>query len=646
MRRNLATIFITAAILFAPCPSFHGADWEEIPKSDLALPFNPHAPSEPAMILLDERIMSRGITECHRIVKIFNKKGFDDADVSIPYGPDHSVSCVEGRTIHKDGKVFELRKDQVFDQRHAVMDSMERGAWRAGQVVFAMPAVEEGCVIEYTYRLNGPWDRELLTFRNELFTRLIRVRATPFSEKVRYKVKFYPDGFDIPSEKDDTGTYLWEVRDVPAYEPEPYGPSFRLLREHLTITVQGYHSEQTVGEKKYVYHRHYRKDWDQLGNLIYDNLRYYVFTDKAFQKEAGKVLKSLKTKTRKEYVERIFDFVQREIENNGDFRTAGGSDLGRILERREGDPEDLGLLLVGLLNKVGLKVYPAYVRRKDYQEADEDLVSEFQFSHVVAAVEGKDGYTWLDPSAGACPVDRLPWYDQGTKAFLMTDDGHRFVRIPEQEPVTSREELRTRITIGEEGNISATSKLSYTGCEAVKERCRMRNLTKEGRKDRLESIARRIDENADVGETGIGNEEAFGKPLELDCSYKCLEAAQRAGEMIIVSPSSFAMTPPNPFTAERRRHPIHIRYPIEYARILEIEIPAGYRASEIPAETSLDLDPCAFELKVEEGEGSVRLEETIKLDKGIFPPSEYRKFKKFFAFAAKINEKPVIFEKK
>ena len=110
MKKNLVDIFIMGVIFFAFACPLRGTVWTEIPKPDLELPFNPHAPSEPAMILLDERVLSKGIAECHMTVKIFNKKGFDYADVSVPYGLDNTVSCVEGRTIHKDGEVFELQK--------------------------------------------------------------------------------------------------------------------------------------------------------------------------------------------------------------------------------------------------------------------------------------------------------------------------------------------------------------------------------------------------------------------------------------------------------------------------------------------------------------------------------------------------------
>ena len=95
------------------------------------------------------------IPEHYRRIKIFKKAGFEWADVSIPYCTYENTEEVDGlraRITLPNGLHYALDKENFLRAR---VD--ER--WPAAE--FAFPKVEEGAVLEYSYRLVSDYMIEL-----------------------------------------------------------------------------------------------------------------------------------------------------------------------------------------------------------------------------------------------------------------------------------------------------------------------------------------------------------------------------------------------------------------------------------------------------------------------------------------------------
>src|SRR5208337_150183 len=83
-------------------------------------------------------------------IKVLSEKGKELATVSIPYLPGaDKVTKIEGRTIHPDGTIIPLtvKSDDL-------MDFKTKGV-QVNSVVFTLPNVEVGSILEYRYCYSG-----------------------------------------------------------------------------------------------------------------------------------------------------------------------------------------------------------------------------------------------------------------------------------------------------------------------------------------------------------------------------------------------------------------------------------------------------------------------------------------------------------
>ena len=154
--------------------------WGKIPKADLEMSTYALDSSANAIVLGDIGKLSvyRGDSDYeyslfrHTRLKILNKKGFEWADITVPVfikNGIEEVKTVQAQIISPSGKKYTLTKKEFF--REKVNDS-----WSL--IKFTFPNLEEGCVIEYQYRLTSKNIVQLNTwyFHNELPTRLSELK--------------------------------------------------------------------------------------------------------------------------------------------------------------------------------------------------------------------------------------------------------------------------------------------------------------------------------------------------------------------------------------------------------------------------------------------------------------------------------------
>ena len=91
-------------------------------------------------------------TEHHTRIKIFNKKGFDQANVKIRYGNDNNVSIknLSAQTYNMDEAgnivITKVDKSSIYDKQINK---------RYSERIFFFPDVKEGSILEYSYTLDG-----------------------------------------------------------------------------------------------------------------------------------------------------------------------------------------------------------------------------------------------------------------------------------------------------------------------------------------------------------------------------------------------------------------------------------------------------------------------------------------------------------
>src|SRR5262249_1948908 len=153
--RLLATI----CCCFLVVPAIRAAIWRPVTPEELSLKKSKTDPAADAEAFFREvRVLNEqgGDRYPHNVIseyirlKIFTDKGKDQyGTVQIPYSGKSTIYAVAGRTIRPDGSIVELSKDAIFDKV-----IVKKSGRKTKVISFAMPAVEPGAIIEYSWSQN------------------------------------------------------------------------------------------------------------------------------------------------------------------------------------------------------------------------------------------------------------------------------------------------------------------------------------------------------------------------------------------------------------------------------------------------------------------------------------------------------------
>ena len=175
------------------------------------------------------------ITEFHERIKIYNQEGFDYATKSIILhksgSDDEEFSSLKAFTYClENGKIVDTKIDKksIF--------KTEKNKYR-NEVKFTMPNINEGCVIEYKYRVQSPFYSNVddFVFQNDIPTKKLIAKfeapeyfkfkvsmrgslsITPKKEHRRGSLRIGSSDIDFSTEYHE-----YNLSDVPALREEPY----------------------------------------------------------------------------------------------------------------------------------------------------------------------------------------------------------------------------------------------------------------------------------------------------------------------------------------------------------------------------------------------------------------------------------------
>ena len=123
--------------------------------------------------------------------------------------------------------------------------------------------------------------------------------------------------------------------------------------------------------------------------------------------------------------------------------------------------------------------------------------------------------------------------------------------------------------------------------------------------------------------------------------------AENLGDEIMISPMLFEGLSDNPFKLEVRNYPIDFTYGIDKSTIININIPEGFKVSEMPRPLNLKTEDNAFNVTYKVSiEGSMlTIVYTYKVNKQIFVENEYYAIKEIHNTIIKKHAEPIILTK-
>jgi hypothetical protein len=640
----------------------HADDWKPISPEELALKDNPDEPGAPAMILYRELEHNgeQGYRTEYVRIKIFTEAGRKYADVRSqssvnPWESDpestsnFALDEVKGRTIHPDGSIVPftgsvMEKDETIEENvDWFFNPWETVTTTRRIKVFTLPDVTPGSIIEFKSRVR--WNASTTWYsglgwdvQQGLFQRQAHFKFIP--SKIAAKAGAVPVWGYIPYGLRPDQTPVWQghalvmdVTNIPAFVPESFMPP----RDAVRARVQFFDSPREYSTPD--------EFWKRKNHKWTGEVEDFIKKSDVVQAESQKLFTASDTNDVK--LRKIYDRVQKlrclsyehrknqkAVENE---HLAANSNASDVLTHGYGTHNELNRSFTAMARAAGFDAVMVIVVGRDRTIFRSNIASDdgLKTELVLVRTGGKELY--LDPGTPFCPYGVLPWKDTGTGGLREDLNAPAFITTPVSNMADAGISRKAQLSIADDGTLTGTLEVTFTGQEALKERLRVRerHADEDSRNGHLKKLVRDwLAVESGVRLDGVNGWESGNDPLVATFRIKIPNYATKTGQHLMVPATVFTGAYANPFVSTRRSNSIYFEYPyvnsddvtLTPASGLQIETPSA------PADKKNNLAEFTKSATIENG--ALHLTRQFRLKAVFVDVKGYPAVKAFYDFMA------------
>ncbi len=632
------------------------ADWQTPTPQELSMTSEPAAPNAAAIYLYREEISDDKL-HMHSMyvrMKVLTEEGKRYADVEIPYERRaFTIDGLDGRTIHSDGTIipFTGKPYEKMLQKTATL--------RYQAKVFSMPDVQVGSILEYRYQLrynDNTFYPPTWYIQRELFVRKAHYRYVT-TDIFTYSgvtmitgnrgqaanalvwLPILPTGVvvkHIPPPPAGamarlTDSYELTIDNVPPAPDEEYLPPIHSLtyRVYFLYSAYGSPAEFWKDEGKY---------WSkQIDKFMNANQALITMVNQLTLPADSQDLKLQKIYNGVMAFENTDFTRERSTQEDKSEGLRAVKTAQDIIDRKRGSSDELTMLFVGLARAAGMKAYVMAVTNRDNDIFNQNLMSMQQLDDDIAivTVDGKEKF--FDPGERYCAYGQLHWKHTQAKGIRQTDGGTDFATAP-ADPYTNSKTVRlATLTMSEDGRVSGTVKLGYTGVPALSWRQRALRADQEKVQQEMEEELRhQLPGGLSVKLDSIKYLDDPSKQLIASFSVEGPLATATAKRLFVPVEIFEANTKPK-FTQPKRVMPVYFHYAYQDLDQISITFPASVSIESVPKREEIPMLKMAMLVEGATVTGNtLTLARNFALGSVIFTPQEYDDLHSFYA---KVNHK-------
>jgi transglutaminase-like putative cysteine protease len=607
----------------------------------------------------------------HSVVHILNKAAYAN-----PADP-HNVAVVEIQ-LYTDGENEEKLEDlkAVTYNLHngkMVESKLDKGSVFTERVdknhivkKFTFPAVTEGSIIEYQYKISSdflghiePW-----YFQGYYMPRLWSEFV--FSVPEFYTYSFVNRGYIVPYRTQKTQRneqflirevlrssssyagynqaytvnagvtdYRTVMKDVPALKAENFTSS---LRNHVARLEC-----QLVSQNKPLTPRNYLNTWPDLIKTLLESDYFgkglMAQTNAWLSEEAAKLVNEAAGETDK--AKAVFWFARNNIVCTGNSGLYTQQSPQNTFRTRKGTVSEINLLLTALLRHAGLRADPVILSTRENGFTVESYPLLSPFNYVVVQVQAGGKTIYLDASQKYLGFGKL---------LSTCYNGHARVVNEAAAPVyfvaDSLKERKTTALYLARGNKALWSgSFSQTPGYYASFETR-KKLIADGPEKFLKDMQKEFNLGATLATLKVDSLNDYESPITIHCD---VHYSPDAEGVLYINPMFEAGYKTNPFKSAERRYPVEMPYTTDETFSLTMEVPDDYVVEELPKNLKARFDAegkTSFEYLVQNINGIISLRSRIKIDRALYEPEEYEGLREFFNLIVKKHNEQIVFKKK
>lgn len=575
--------------------------------------------------------------EYHVRIKLFNASALKMGHVEIPYYIKDNSTYEEIRTNSVQAVTYYKESNGAMHANSVNPDSINvvKVNHHLGKIVFNMPNLQEGCIIEYKYRLESPFLEKFKTWEfqsdipklySEYEVHIPNVFG--YNVSLRGALKLTKDTTAVEKEcfestnlKSDCTVEDYEITDVPAFKKEPYMTSPKNVISALYFQLTSYESINNFSNLNQAWHLNIASNWDDVDKLLkYDDNfgsqlnRKGIFKDHLPAITAGITDDLNKAKA-------IYAYIQKTINFNGAYSIYSDDGIKKALDKHSGNAADINLALVAALQEAGLNAGAILLSTRDNGTVNQLYPALGEFNYVIAAVNiGNKDYL-LDATEPQLQFGVLPLRCINGQGRAMPLNAPSYW-INVITPQTETDVYAADLTLTADGKLTGTITHHLKSYNAYKKREQVKSYKTTA--DYFKTVG--VASGLHIVSSSINNLDSLDLPLTEVYTVEGNLQGDALDAFVIDKPTD------SPFKNNTRTYDVDMVMPVASTYILTLHLPANKTASIAQNEFTNSLPNSGGELnaKFKINDNTVTYTQEYQLNKTIYPVAEYAGLKSFY----------------
>lgn len=565
-------------------------------------------------------------TDYYNRTKIFNSKGFNKGTIKFSLYEKEKVIDIEAFSYQlEDGviKKTKLNSKDIFEK-----DVNEK--WK--EVVFTIPNLQEGSVIEYKYSTISPYpsiddwyfQSDIPKLKSDFIFSFLgnykyNIRLVGSLELDRNKNFINKKCVYVPGiGRGECGVFEFGMDSIPAFKKEDYMLSEDNYLSHIVFDLISITNTDGTIKK-------YTKTWKDADLSFKKNfLDGQINKKNFFVRNLPEELLSEEDELKR--TKSIFKHIQNRFSWDGRYWSSKQINVRKSYEAKTGGVDAINLSLYNSLQAVGIESYIVMIATRGRALPTKlfPITNDFNYI-IVKAVVGDKTY-FLDATDKFISFGQLPLKClNGEGRVLDFKNGSYWQHV---KPI-NKNITRTfvQLKINEDNEIEGRLNINRSGYFASNNRKKLSQINREDHLGNLESNLL----DFEIFDHSIKNENNLEKSL--------IESYSLVSEETILEKNKISINPflterikSNPFKLEERIYPVNFGYTRSFNYILTFNVPDGYEVVNVPEGKKITTpnNGASLTFRVNFNGKVLSLNYRHRINQAIYSSEDYYNLKEFF----------------
>lgn len=579
-------------------------------------------------------------------VKILKETGIKQAEITIPlYNNGDSES---EKVENFNGITYNLENDKIIA---SFADSKEHYIEKVNQYwshfKIALPNVKVGSVIEFSYKISSPF---LFNLQDWYFQSTIptlyseyKVYTNPFyeyiyiyqgNEPIETK-ESYTEGY---SNKEAFGysytekIYKFAQHNIAAYKDEEFVTSREDYLMKIDFQLAKINPIGSPGEE-------YMTTWeDAISKFNKDeNFGFYLRKSESVAKKHLDVDSLMQLPEQLRFL-KVVEYVKNYVNWDGFYSNFAKKKPSDVLDTKEGNIAEINLMLTGFLRALGYEAYPVLLSTRNNGKINVNYPFMHFFNYVITLVKVNDSYILLDATDKMCADNRIPLKCFNDIGLIVNKDEVNWISTPSLAISNANYFITTSIDTTKLKSQSCVS-ATFTEYDAYSQRI---NFGEDS-----EKMSDYFYNNFDISiDTVLYVKNGYNRNKPLLLSFLTENEQSIISNKMVLNPFIGLIPNENIFKQKKRFNTIDLIYESKKSFTININIPDGYKISNIPENLIIDNDDFLFQYNIQAFTGLVTINLNYHFKNRIFPANKYEELKEFYHIVINKGNEKIVIEKK